>query len=348
MHADAKWRAFPRSNELPIVQTIVSSTRRLKDQPLPVSRATGKLLYLLARSIRARNIVEFGTSFGISTLHLAAALRDNGGGRLIGSEFEPSKILRARENLAAGGLSDLVEVREGDALETLARDLPDSIDFVLLDGAKNFYPSILSLLEGRLRAGALLVADNADACPEYLARVRSTAHGYLSVPFADDVELSMRLDGGPPERCRATCICNAASSLRQIKAVSSNFAGFRPKGSRVSAKASQRVSTRCQPVDFPRTVTYLRKAIRVQSPDTTIELEELRPAAPILPRKHFRFVIRPGEPIVQMAAPCYAEAHANRRDFHETFFFLALASLRLIVCALRSTSRASCRTKWWT
>jgi len=166
---------------------------RMKDQPLAVSRATGRLLYLLARSIRARTIVEFGTSFGISTLHLAAALRDNGGGRLIGSEFEPSKIVRARENLAAGNLSDLVEIREGDALETLARDLPNSIDLVLLDGAKNLYPSILSLLEGRLRDGALIVADNADASPEYLARVRSTAQGYLSVPFADDVELSMRL-----------------------------------------------------------------------------------------------------------------------------------------------------------
>ena len=171
---------------------------RLKDHPLPISRTTGKLLYLLARSVGARNIIEFGTSFGISTLHLAAALRDNGGGRLIGSEFEPSKILRARENLAAGGLSDLVEVREGDALDTLARDLPDSIDFVLLDGAKNLYPSVLSLLEGRLRAGALIVADNANASPEYLARVRSTAHGYLSVPFADDVELSMRLGMAVP------------------------------------------------------------------------------------------------------------------------------------------------------
>jgi predicted O-methyltransferase YrrM len=171
---------------------------RMKDQPLPVSPATGKLLYLLARSIRARTIVEFGTSFGISTLHLAAALRDNGGGRLIGSEFEPSKIARARKNLAAGGLSDLVEIREGDALETLARDLPQSIDFVLLDGAKNLYPSILSLLERRLREGALIVADNADASPEYLARVRSTAQGYLSVPFGDEVELSMRLEMEAP------------------------------------------------------------------------------------------------------------------------------------------------------
>ena len=170
---------------------------QLKDQPLPVSRATGRLLYMLARSVCARNIVEFGTSFGISTLHLAAALRDNGGGRLIG-RFEPSKIKRARENLGAGGLSDLVEIREGDALETLARDLPDTIDFVLLDGAKMLYLSILTLLEDRLRGGALVVADNADASPEYVARVRSAANGYLSVPFAGDVELSMRLGPAAP------------------------------------------------------------------------------------------------------------------------------------------------------
>ncbi|MDE2285984.1 MAG: class I SAM-dependent methyltransferase [Hyphomicrobiales bacterium] len=171
---------------------------QLKDQPLPVSRATGKLLYMLARSARARSIVEFGTSFGISTLHLAAALRDNGGGRLIGSEFEPSKLARARENLAAADLSDLVEIREGDALETLSRDLPDAIDFVLLDGAKSLYPSVLSLLEGRLRSGALILADNADSSPEYLARVRSSANGYLSIAFADDVELSVRLEGQRP------------------------------------------------------------------------------------------------------------------------------------------------------
>ncbi|MCQ4380070.1 class I SAM-dependent methyltransferase, partial [Clostridioides difficile] len=80
----------------------------------------------LARSGGARSIVEFGTSFGISTLHLAAALRDNGGGRLVTSEFEPSKGVRARANLAAAGLADLVEIREGDALRTLAADLPDS------------------------------------------------------------------------------------------------------------------------------------------------------------------------------------------------------------------------------
>lgn len=166
---------------------------RLKDMPLPVSRETGTLLHMLARGCGARHIVEFGTSFGISTLHLAAALRDNGGGRLITSEFEPSKVIRARESLTAGGLLDLVEIREGDALQTLARDLPETVDLLLLDGAKSLYPEILDLVENHLRPGAFIVADNADYSPEYLKRVRAPGNGYLSVAFAEDVELSMRM-----------------------------------------------------------------------------------------------------------------------------------------------------------
>ena len=165
----------------------------MKDFPLAVSRETGVLLYLLARSNQARSIVEFGTSFGVSTLHLAAALRDNGGGRLITTEFESSKVARARASLAAAGVSELVEIREGDALQTLARDLPESIDLVLLDGAKGLYPSILALLESRLREGALIVADNANWSPEYLAKVRAPTQGYMSVPFAEDVELSIKV-----------------------------------------------------------------------------------------------------------------------------------------------------------
>jgi predicted O-methyltransferase YrrM len=166
---------------------------RLKDAALPVSRATGTLLYLLARTGRARSIVEFGTSFGISTLHLAAALRDNGGGLLVTTEFEPAKVERARANLDAAGLADLVEIRTGDALQTLAGDLPATIDLVLLDGAKALYPDVLALLEPRLRPGAIVVADNADHSPDYLERVRDPASGYVSLPFGGDVELSVRL-----------------------------------------------------------------------------------------------------------------------------------------------------------
>ncbi len=165
----------------------------MKDMHLAVSRDTGVLLYMLARSTGARSIIEFGTSFGISTLHLAAALKDNGGGHLISTEFEPSKVVRACENIIEAKLSDLVEIREGDALETLARDLPETIDLVLLDGAKALYPRVLSLLEAHLRAGALIIADNADHSPDYLVKVRSPTGGYFSVPFGSDVELSMKL-----------------------------------------------------------------------------------------------------------------------------------------------------------
>lgn len=164
----------------------------VKDVHMAVSPESGALLYMLARANGARAIVEFGTSFGISTVYLAAALRDNGGGKLIGTEFESSKVEHARNNLATAGLSDLVEIREGDAIETLAHDLPATIDAVLLDGHKPLYARILGLVAPHLRPGSFIVADNADVCPEYVAMVRAPGSGYLSVAFRDDVELTMK------------------------------------------------------------------------------------------------------------------------------------------------------------
>jgi hypothetical protein len=115
----------------------------MKDIPLPVSRETGSLLYMLTRSIRAQSILEFGTSYGVSTIYLAAGLRDNGGGRIITTEFESSKVARARQHLTEAKLMDLVEIREGDALQTLAHDLPETLDLLLVDGAKGLYTDIL-------------------------------------------------------------------------------------------------------------------------------------------------------------------------------------------------------------
>jgi len=160
---------------------------------LAVSPDTGRLIYMVARSIGARSIVEFGTSFGLSTICLAAALRDNGGGRLIGTELESGKIEGALANLAEAGLDDLVEIREGDALQTLSRDLPAPLDLVLLDGHKPLYPRRLALLGPQLRPGGCLIADNASTSEEYLARVRAADGGFLSVAVGGDVELSMKV-----------------------------------------------------------------------------------------------------------------------------------------------------------
>lgn len=145
---------------------------------LAVSPIYGEFLYMMARACKARRIVEFGTSMGISTIYLAAALRDNGGGELIGSELEGSKVARARANLTAAGLADLVEIREGDALETLA-DVGGAVDLLLLDGAFSLYLPVVKLVEPRLASGAAILAENAFD-PDYLDYVGDPANGYLS------------------------------------------------------------------------------------------------------------------------------------------------------------------------
>jgi predicted O-methyltransferase YrrM len=165
---------------------------------IPVSPEGGRLLYTLIRASRPATVVEFGTSFGISTIHLAAAVRDNGTGRVVSTELNAAKVARARANLAEAGLADVVTILAGDARETLA-DLPGPVGFVLLDGWKNLYLPLLRQLEPRLAAGALVVADDnvsmAAQMTDYLAYVRDPAHGYLSVSFpeSDGLEITCRI-----------------------------------------------------------------------------------------------------------------------------------------------------------
>jgi predicted O-methyltransferase YrrM len=151
---------------------------------LNISSEFGQLLYICARGCRAQRIVEFGTSFGISTIYLATALKDGGGGRLVRTELEPTKARRARENLADAGLADLVDIREGDALETLRDGGGGPLDLVLLDGAISLYLPILRLLEPHLRPGALVIAENAvEQSSKYLDYVRDTKNGFRTVPL---------------------------------------------------------------------------------------------------------------------------------------------------------------------
>lgn len=164
---------------------------------IPVSPEGGRLLYALIRAARPSTVVEFGTSFGISTIHLAAAVRDNDAGHVISTELNAAKAARARANLAEAGLSDWVTILEGDARQTLATvDAP--VGFVLLDGWKDLYLPVLRLLEPRLTAGALILADDtisqAEQMTDYLTYVRDPAHGYLSIlfPESDGLEITCR------------------------------------------------------------------------------------------------------------------------------------------------------------
>jgi predicted O-methyltransferase YrrM len=167
----------------------------LSDVYMPVTPEAGRLLYSLVRATRPQTIVEFGMSLGLSGIHLASAVRDNGSGRVVTTELSAAKIATAKKNFAEAGLSDVITVLEGDALETL-KTLDGKVDFVLLDGWKEFYLPVIKLLEQRLPPGTLIVADNTNMAETqpYLDYVRDPVNGYVSVNFlardSDSMELS--------------------------------------------------------------------------------------------------------------------------------------------------------------
>jgi len=176
----------------------VLTPEAMKDFYLPVSREQGEFLYLTARAIGATKVVEFGTSFGISTIYLAAAVRDNGSGEVIGSEIEASKVQVAKANLEAAGLAAHADVRLGDAMETL-RDLPEPIDLVLLDGWKDLYIPVLERVTPRLRPGSVVLADNIftfrKSLRPYVESMQSGERGFASTTLhiADGFEYSVYL-----------------------------------------------------------------------------------------------------------------------------------------------------------
>ncbi len=165
---------------------------------MPISREGGRLLYGLARACRPSTVVEFGTSYGISTVHLAAAVHDNGSGRVVTTELSNTKVARAQANLAEAGFADVVTILAGDALATLV-GLHDPVQFVYLDGWKDLCLPVLRLLEPRLAPGALVLADDITVASgqlaEYLAYVRDPVNGYVSIefPVADGIEISCRV-----------------------------------------------------------------------------------------------------------------------------------------------------------
>lgn len=205
LHARAKGDVWVFARALPAILGSVLRGRPaidgalpyLKDAYIPVDPDQGRLLYLTARAIGARTIVEFGTSFGISTIYLAAAARANNG-VVIGTELEPAKVKAARANVAEAGLAQFVDIREGDAMKTLA-PLDATVDFLLLDGWKDIYLPMIKLLAPKMRAGAVVLADNIFTFKKtlrpYVAYMQDRANGFdsVTVPLGHGMEYSVRL-----------------------------------------------------------------------------------------------------------------------------------------------------------
>jgi predicted O-methyltransferase YrrM len=184
----------------PIDITAAERAELFKDVYMSVSSDGGRLLYLLARATGARNVVEYGTSFGVSTIHLASAVRDNGGGLVIATELQADKAAAAQRNFVDAGVDDLIDLRVGDALTTLS-EVPDAVDLVLLDGWPELALPVLRLVEPHLRPGALIVVDDvdldfgSDVHGTLLAYLADSANGFLSIklPIGDGIEVCVRL-----------------------------------------------------------------------------------------------------------------------------------------------------------
>jgi predicted O-methyltransferase YrrM len=167
------------------------------DYGFSIFPAQGDLIYLLCRAIRATRVVEFATSVGFSTLYFAAAMRDNGGGMVIGSELVPSKVVTARQNIDEAGLSRYVDIREGDGRQTL-RDLGGPVDFALIDGwplasGPSLARQVIEIVAPQLRIGGFLMNDNGE--PDYIEFIRAPSNGFLSVklPIKGGTELSVKI-----------------------------------------------------------------------------------------------------------------------------------------------------------
>lgn len=164
---------------------------------MPIHPNAGRLLHLFAMSRPQGRIIEFGTSHGLSTLYLAAAIGSDEA-PVITTEMELSKIDLARANFEEAGLIDRIDLRVGDAFETLA-NLSDGIALLFLDGWKGLYLPLLRALEPLLVSGAIIVADDTlllpDLCADYVEYVRGATDRYVSVglPVDDGLEVSVYL-----------------------------------------------------------------------------------------------------------------------------------------------------------
>ncbi|EOJ5276710.1 TPA: O-methyltransferase [Escherichia coli] len=162
-----------------------------------ISPEQGELIYLLCRAMKATRVVDFATSVSMSALYFAAAMKDNGGGLVIGSEMVQEKAEMACKNLAEVGLTSFVDIRVGDARETL-KDLGGPVDFILIDGfpladGPSLARQVTEIVAPQLRVGGYILNDNAE--PDFLDYIRNPQNGFISVtlPIKRGTELALKI-----------------------------------------------------------------------------------------------------------------------------------------------------------
>ncbi len=143
-------------------------------------------------------VLNRGISFGISTIYLATAVRDNGGGIVVGTEIVHDKVVQARKNITEAGLETYVDIREGDALETL-KTFNQTVDLVLIDGWTHLALDVLKIINPLIRIGGIVVSDNVntfkDGLKSYVEFLQNPANGYRTstLNFKGGTEFSVKV-----------------------------------------------------------------------------------------------------------------------------------------------------------
>ena len=172
----------------------------LRDKLVALDPDKAEFCYQLCRASNARRVVEIGTSFGVSTLYLAAAIRDNisaggGNGVVIGTEYEPDKAAAARAHFEQAGLSRFVDLREGDLRQTL-KGIDGPVDFMLMDIWITMARPALELVTPHLRPGAIVITDNTrqyrSEYADYFAFLEAQGFRTMTLPFDGGLEMSVR------------------------------------------------------------------------------------------------------------------------------------------------------------
>jgi predicted O-methyltransferase YrrM len=168
-----------------------------QDKLVALDPIKAEFCYMTCRALGATCAVEAGTSFGVSTLYLAAAIRDNGGGTVIATEYEPQKAKAARAHWEDAGLSALIELREGDLRESL-KTLKSPIDFLLMDIWTPMARPALERVAPHMRGGAVIIADNTtmfrSEYGDYFDYLTDPKNGFstMTLPFEGGLEFSVK------------------------------------------------------------------------------------------------------------------------------------------------------------
>lgn len=156
---------------------------------LSISPGQGAHLKKLIVNRNLKNVVEFGTSFGISTLFLAQGVMETGG-HIITTELLESKARKARSNFKKAEVDHYIEVKVGDAMETL-RSHKQRIDLLLLDGWKDLYLPLFRMLESNFHRETIIYVDNANMSDSqsFLREIANEGRYDFEYIFGDTVVL---------------------------------------------------------------------------------------------------------------------------------------------------------------